>query len=100
MRKNQKSSSIFRRNIGGAVLALFFFVLLIASFFGEKGWIEIYRAQKQKEALLLEIESLKKDRDQLLRDIDKLKNDPQAVEEKARDKLWLMRSDEIVIIKK
>jgi len=100
MKKIRSSPPILHRNIWVAILALFFFVLLTASFFGEKGWIEIYRAQKQKEELLLQIEGLEKDREQLIRDIENLKNNPQAVEEKAREKLWLMQPDEIVIIKK
>jgi cell division protein FtsB len=36
----------------------------------------------------------------LEKEIEELENDPKAVEMKARDKLWLMKPDEIVIIKK
>lgn len=34
----------------------------------------------------------------LEREIEELKTNPEAVEKKAREKLWLMKPDEIVII--
>ena len=83
-----------------AAVALFFFVLLIASFFGERGWIELYRAQKRKDALLQQIVELEKIRKDLEREIEELRKNPAAVDEKAREKLWLMKPDEIVLIKK
>ena len=36
----------------------------------------------------------------LVREIEDLQKNPIAVDEKAREKLWLMKPDEIVIIKK
>ena len=76
-----------------------FLVLIIASFFGKRGLIEIYRAQKKKEALSLEVTQLTQRRDKLLREIWELENNPRAVEKKAREKLWLMAPDELVIVK-
>ena len=82
-----------------AAVIFFFFVLLVASFFGERGWIEIYRSQKKKEILEAEIADLKKQKTRLEREIEELKNDPEAVEKKAREKLWLMDPEEKVIVK-
>jgi hypothetical protein len=48
--KNKDRTEIWRKAWLGAVI-FFFFVLLIASFFGERGWIEIYRIQKRKQIL-------------------------------------------------
>lgn len=83
-----------------AALCLFIFILLITSFFGKKGLIEIFRAKKMQKALVQELEDLQKKRSQLEREIEELKSNPKAYEKKAREKLWLMKPDEIVIIKK
>ncbi len=96
--KEKKKASVRRRLLVG-VLGFLLMVLLITSFFGKKGLIEIYRAQEKHEALTKEVERLKKKRKKLEREIEELENNPKAVEKKARDKLWLMKPDEIVIIK-
>lgn len=57
------------------------------------------RAKKKQRALLQEIERLEEMRSQLEREIEELKKNPKAVEKKAREELWLMDPDEIVIIK-
>lgn len=57
------------------------------------------RAKKKQRALLQEIERLEEKRSQLEREIEELKKNPKAVEKKAREELWLMDPDEIVIIK-
>jgi cell division protein FtsB len=80
---------------GGAFL---FLVFLIASFFGERGLIEIYQTQKKKSALVEEKERLLREKKKLEREIEELKTNPEAVERKAREKLWLMKPDEIVIL--
>jgi cell division protein FtsB len=82
----------------GAGLALLLVVFLITTLFGKKGFLEIRRARRARQALLLEKQRLEGDRDRLEREIRALENDPRAVELEAREKLWLMRPDEIVIV--
>ena len=98
--KNESQEARGFRKVWVGAVAFFFFVLLIASFFGERGWIELYRAQRKKEILLQEIADLHKMKRDLEREIEDLQKNPKAVDEKAREKLWLMKPDEIVIIKK
>ena len=81
-------------------LSFLFLVLIIASFFGEKGLIEIFHAQKENYALKQEVQQLNRKRDKLIRDIWELENNPEAVEHKAREKLWLSDPDELIIFKK
>jgi len=100
MRKKEKDNISFRRKLLVAGLGFFFLVLLLASFFGKKGFIEIYRAQKEHKALLQDIERLEIEKERLVKEIEELKNNPKAVEKKAREKLWLVKPDEVVIIKK
>jgi cell division protein FtsB len=73
---------------------------LISSLFGKKGLLEIYRAKSNYEALLQEIRSLEARKSQLQKEIEALQNDPRAVEKEAREKLWLIKPDEKVIVKK
>jgi len=100
MERKKKKTLSFRKRLLVAALSFLFLILLITSLFGKKGMIEIFRTQKERKALLLEIVSLEKKKSKLEKEIQELENNPQAVEEKARDKLWLMKPDEIVIIKK
>ena len=100
MRRKEKKPLSFRKKLLIAALTFFFLTLLIPSLFGKKGMIEIFRTQRVRKALLQEIESLEKKLSELEKEIQELENDPKAVEMKARDKLWLMKPDEIVIIKK
>jgi cell division protein FtsB len=100
MRKKEKDNISFRRKLLIAGLGFFFLVLLLASFFGKKGLIEIYRAQKEHKALFQEIARLEIEKSKLEKEIEELKQNPKAVEKKAREKLWLVKPDEVVIIKK
>jgi cell division protein FtsB len=98
-RKEAKDRSNFRKKLLIVALSFLFLILFIASFFGKNGWIEMDRAKKKQRALLQEIERLEEMRSQLEREIEELKKNPKAVEKKAREELWLMDPDEIVIIK-
>jgi len=98
MGKKEKNGSSFRKKLLVVGIVFIFLVLLIASFFGKRGWVEVYHAQKKKKALLEEIASLEQKKNKLLREIEELKKNPKAVEKKAREKLWLMKPDEKVII--
>jgi cell division protein FtsB len=92
---------------GGLKTKIFIFVpvfllvvLLITSFFGKKGLVEIYRAKKNYAALVQEIDRLKQEKKRLEKEIAELEANPKAVDQDAREKLWLMKPEEKVIIKK
>jgi len=99
MEKKEEKNKSLRRKLLIAGLAFIFFVLLLTSFFGQKGLIEIHRAQKRYDALLQQIKNLEKEKAELEREIEELEKKPEAVDREAREKLWLMKPDEIVIIK-
>ncbi|OGD21565.1 MAG: hypothetical protein A2Y69_10725 [Candidatus Aminicenantes bacterium RBG_13_59_9] len=82
----------------GAGLALLLVVFLITTLFGKKGFLEIRRARRAQHSFLMEKQRLEEEKQRLEREIRRLETDPQAVELEARDKLWLMRPDEIVIV--
>ncbi|MFQ6082473.1 MAG: septum formation initiator family protein [Candidatus Aminicenantia bacterium] len=94
--KKSRKRKLFLSGIGFILL-----IFLITSFFGEKGLIEIYQLRKEYKTLQKEIEALKREKEILEREIIKLKNNPEAIEGEARLKLWLMKSDEkMIVIKK
>jgi len=98
--KKDKSSSSFKKKviIGGVVFLLF--VLTVASFFGKRGLMEIYRTRRKQEVLLQKIKQLEERKVKLERDVEELEKNPKAVEKKAREKLGLVKEGEIVIIDK
>jgi len=98
--KREKSSSSFRKKIMIGSVGFFLFVLMVASFFGKRGLIEIYQTKRRQEVLLQRIEQLDAKKKKLERDIEELQKNPQAVEKKAREKLGLVGEGEIVIIDK
>jgi cell division protein FtsB len=100
MAPEDKTKISLRKKLALAAVAIFFLVILISSFFGRKGLLEIYRAKSKYEALLQEIRTLEARKSQLQKEIEALQNDPKAVEKEAREKLWLIKPDEKVIVKK
>ena len=96
--KKERSSFSLRKKLLIAVLGFFFLILLMASFFGKKGLLEMYRAQREIKSLLEEKERLESEKKKLEREIKELEQNPAAVEKKAREKLWLMKDDELVVI--
>jgi cell division protein FtsB len=100
MPPEERKKTSLRRKLALAAVAFFFLVILISSLFGKKGLIEIYRAKSRYETLLQEVRTLEARKSQLQKEIEALRNDPRAVEKEAREKLWLIKPDEKVIVKK
>jgi cell division protein FtsB len=56
--------------------------------------------RKNYETLLQEVQSLEARKIELQKEIEELQKDPLAVEKEAREKLWLLKPEEKVIVKK
>lgn len=84
--------------LGG--LGFLLLVLVLTTVFGKKGLIEITRTRRQYSVLLQEVERLRREKARLESEIAALQANPKAVESEAREKLWLTRPDEKVIIRK
>ena len=80
------------------LVVLFIFILILAFFFGEGGIIEIISARSKIEELRKSISELEKQRDTLIKEIEELKKNPMALEKTAREKLWLMKKNEKVVV--
>jgi cell division protein FtsB len=99
MRHKEKKKVSIRRRLFVAGLGFLLVVLLITSFFGKRGIIEVFRAKERHQELTKDVERLKQKKKKLEREIEELEKNPKAVEKKAREELWLMKPDELVIIK-
>ncbi len=94
----RKNSSSVRRKLFTAGVGFFILVMLVTSFFGKKGYMDIYKARKSCRALEAELQRLEEQKKKLELEIRELETDPRAVEKEAREKLWLMKPDEKVIV--
>ncbi len=99
-RQEEKGKAHFRKRLIIVALSFLFFILFIASFFGRNGLLEMYRSRKRHDELVMEVQKFRKDKANLEREIEELGRNPEAVEKTARQKLWLMEPDELVIIKR
>ena len=82
-----------------ALLLVFFLLILIMAFiFGDRGLLEIIKTQKQIKVLQQTIKELESEKLKLSKEIDMLRENPLALEKKAREKLWLMKKNEKVIV--
>jgi cell division protein FtsB len=100
MRKREKITQSFKKKLIIGGLAFLSLVLFIASFFGKSGLLEIHKANQKRKNLQAEIHHLIQRKTALEREIQELENNPRAVEKTAREKLWLVKPDEIIIIRK
>ena len=93
-----KAGPTVRRKLFIAGVAFFLLVILVTSFFGKKGYMDIARTRKAYRALEAEILQLESQKLKLESEIRDLETNPRAVEKEAREKLWLMKPDEKVIV--
>ncbi len=75
-------------------------VLLITTVFGKKGLIEISKSRRNYADLKKEVEHLKEEKSRLEKEIAALEENPKSVEREARDRLWLVKPDEKIVVKK
>ena len=100
MNKSEKKKISLHRRLVITAIGSLFLVVLIATFFGQRGLLEKTHTQKRLEDLIQEKKRLEEKKEKLERDIEELKNNPDAVEYKAREKLWYGKPGEVVILKK
>jgi cell division protein FtsB len=95
--KKRESPLLQSRSLA-LLLVFFLFILIMAFVFGDRGIIEIIRAQKEIKALQRTIKNLEIEKQNLVKEIEALQKSPLALEKKAREKLWLMKKNEKVVV--
>ena len=80
-----------------ALFTVFFAALVVAWLgFGQRGFIHLYRMEKEKQSYIDRIRKLEAENRALLDEIDRLLNDHDYVESVARRELGFVRDDEIL----
>lgn len=98
-RFNKKKANSLIQSRGLALLLIFFLLILILAFvFGDRGIVEIVKTQRQIKVLQRTIKDLELEKQKLSKEIEQLKENPQALEKKARENLWLMKKNEKVVV--
>ncbi len=80
------------------VLFFFLLILIMAFIFGDRGLLEIIKTQKQISSLKQTLKELESEKARLTKEIEMLRENPLALEQPAREKLWLMKKNEKVIV--
>ena len=95
----KKNGPSFGRRLFIIGLGSLFLVMLVTTFFGKKGWMDIKLARNRYEVMFQEMKRLEQEKMKLEKEIEELEKNPRAVERKAREDLWLMHPDEKVIVR-
>jgi cell division protein FtsB len=93
-----RTGPAFRRKVLGLGLACLFLIMAVTTVFGKKGVMDIHRARQRLADLEAEARRLEQDKARLESEIRALDRNPRAVEKEARDKLWLIKPGEKVLV--
>ena len=79
------------------VLLILFLCLIVGWLgFGERGFIHLYKMDKEREAYLKKIGELEQENQSLLEEIKRLRSDKEHIEALARKELGLIKDDEML----
>lgn len=94
-----KNETLGIKRKGLYFLILFFiFILVLTFFFGDNGIIEIVGSRKRIDSLKRDIAKLEAKKESLIKEISELKKNPLKLEKRAKEKLWLMKKNEKVVV--
>jgi len=80
-----------------ALFTVFFSALVVAWLgFGQRGFIHLYRMEKEKQSYIDRIRNLEAENRTLLDEIDRLLNDHDYLESVARRELGFVKNDEVL----
>ncbi|HYA48751.1 MAG TPA: septum formation initiator family protein, partial [Burkholderiales bacterium] len=95
---SSRTGPAFRRKIFILGLVCLFLVMVVTSIFGKKGVMDILRARQKLAELDVEARRLELEKARLESEVRALETNPRAVEKEARDKLWLIKPGEKVLV--
>lgn len=96
--ESRPTNPAFRKKVFILGIACLFLVMVVTSVFGKKGVMDIHRARLKLADLDGEVLRLAREKSRLEAEIRELERNPKAVEKEARDKLWLIKPGEKVIV--
>lgn len=76
----------------------FLFLALMAAWlgFGERGFIHLYKIEKERQAYANKIDALEEENRKLLDEINRLRSDKDYIESQARRELGLLKDGEVL----
>ena len=80
--------------VGFSLLFLFLMALWLG--FGERGFIHLYKMEKERQAYVQKIQKLEQENRELLDEINRLRSDREYVESQGRRELGLVREGEVL----
>jgi cell division protein FtsB len=80
------------------LIALLILIVILTFFFGDSGIVEIISTQNRISDLEAQIQELENEKKRLENEIRELIDNPLALEKRAREKLWLMKKNEKVVV--
>jgi cell division protein FtsB len=95
---SRRAGPAFRKKVFILGLGCLFLVMVVTSIFGKKGVMDIHRTRVRLAELDTVMRSLEQDKARLEAEIHALETNPRAVEKEARDKLWLIKPGEKVLV--
>lgn len=95
---NNRAEGFFASKGFLLLMVLISFILILSFFFGDSGYLDIRGKQNEIRRIQSDIDRLKEIRDQLAQEVKELENDPLSLERTARERLWLMKKNEKVIV--
>ncbi|MDD8020481.1 MAG: septum formation initiator family protein [Acidobacteriota bacterium] len=95
-----KKKITVRKKLFYLVAGILLLASLITTFFGKKGFLDIQKQKKRYYELETQIKELDRQIARLKAEIKALETNPQAIEKEARERLWLIKPEEKVIIRK
>ena len=89
---------LIRKGLFRFILFTVFFSALVVAWlgFGQRGFIHLYRMEKEKQSYIDRIRNLEAENRALLDEIDRLLNDHDYLESVARRELGFVKSDEVL----
>ena len=90
--------SLNKKNFFKIALVILLFLGLIISWlaFGDRGFVHLYKMDKERQVYQEKIYDLEKANQVLLEQIRKLRSDKEYIENEARKELGLVREDELI----
>ena len=78
------------------ITVLFLGLIIAWLAFGDRGFIHLYRMEKERQAYLERIRILEEENQNLLEQIKRLRSDEEYIESEARKELGLLRENEVI----
>jgi len=80
-----------------SIISIFILALIVAWLgFGERGFIHLYRKEKERLAIIRRIKELERKNQELLEEIYRRRFDKEHIESVARKELGLIKDDEVL----